>query len=540
MTYKLPPGRTASDERSWVTPSLQIAPTADQDSPRYWVVAGIGLAVALCAFGFIFHTEIATAIFVWNNSYAYNHCFLVLPVAVYLAWDRRQEVTATTPCPAPWIALLAIPAVAMWFVADRLGIMEARQLMALTLFQILVASLIGLGTWKVLAAPLLYLYFLVPFGEFVLPSLQVLTVHFTATGLSLLGIPNFLDGTTIQIPEGMFQVEEACSGLRFLTAMAAFSVPYVCLMYSTVLRRVVFIGLFLAAAIIGNCFRVLGTILIAHFTNNVKLIEAQHVYWGWAFYVVVGLVMAVIGVAFRQERRSPARVTPMIPPHTAGAGGSVAVLALVILLAVSARFAAGYLDDLGVTALAAAPIPLPVLPGCTAVPASVVAAASPALVGPSSSSDDSGAYRCGGDLFSLSLYRYPPRIGVRPVLLSLQAAATPFGSDDTIVQTADFAARSDPQTPVWRVTETVAPDGRYVAVATALWVNGRPSGAGLGARVAQALNAVRRAPVSPVLAVVTHFAADGARDMRGIASFLSRAEPISESVSKWVSRAKTR
>jgi hypothetical protein len=248
--------------------------------------------------------------------------------------------------------------------------------------------------------------------------------------------------------------------------------------------------------------------------------------------------MAVIGVAFRQERRSPARVTPVISPHPAG--GSVAVLALVILLAVGARFSADYLDDLGATAIAAAPIQLPVLPGCNAVPLSAVGPGSPATVGSGSSSVDAGAYQCGGELFSLSLYRYPPRVGMRPVLLLLQAAATPFGSDDTIVQSGNFPASGGPEAPVWRVTETVAPDGRYVAAATALWVNGRPSGAGLAARVAQAFNTVGRAPVSPVLAVVTHFAKDGAADMRGIAGFLSRAEPISETVSQWLSQATSR
>jgi hypothetical protein len=139
---------------------------SDLVSPRRdWAVTGAALALALFAFGLIFRSEIASAIFVWSNSNAYNHCFLVVPGAAYIAWGRWQAIAATVPRPAPWIALLAVPVAAGWFVADRLGIMEGQQLTAMTLFQITAAAVLGLGTWRVLAAPLLYLYLLVPFGE---------------------------------------------------------------------------------------------------------------------------------------------------------------------------------------------------------------------------------------------------------------------------------------------------------------------------------------------------------------------------------------
>src|SRR5271170_1136695 len=104
------------------TPSPPATAVTDLVSPRRdWAVAALALALGLCAFGFIFRSEIATAVYVWSDSYAYNHCFLILPVAAYLVWDRRQAVAATVPRPAPWIALLAIPAAAAWFAADRLG-----------------------------------------------------------------------------------------------------------------------------------------------------------------------------------------------------------------------------------------------------------------------------------------------------------------------------------------------------------------------------------------------------------------------------------
>ena len=301
-------------------PSPPITAISGQASSRRdWLVVGTALALGLCSFGLLFRPEIETAIYVWINSDAYNHCFLVLPVAAYLAWDRRQAVAITTPRPAPWIALLAIPVAAAWFVADRLGIMEGRQLMAMTLLQIMSASLLGLRTWRVLAAPLLYLFFLVPFGEFVVPPLQVLVVHFTTAALDLLGIPNISNGVILEIPEGTFIVHEACSGLRFLVASAAFGVLYACVIFTTPLRRLLFIALSLAVAIIGNCLRVVGIILIAHFMGNAQAVETGHVLWGWFFYLIIGSVLILIGLAFRQEGHSPVHAQILQPQATAPA-----------------------------------------------------------------------------------------------------------------------------------------------------------------------------------------------------------------------------
>ncbi len=516
------------------TPSPPIiAVSHPASSRRDWAIAGAALIIGLCSFGLVFGPEIETAVFVWINSDAYNHCFLVLPVAAYLAWERRQAVAATTPRPTLWIALLAIPAAAAWFVADRIGIMEGRQLMAMALLQIMVASLLGLRSWRAFAVPLLYLFFLVPFGEFFVQPLQTLVVHFTTAALDFLGIPNVSDGVSLEIPEGAFIVHEACSGLRFLIASAAFGVLYACVMFTTPLRRIVFIALALAVAIIGNCFRVVGIILIAHFMGNAQAVETGHVLWGWLFYLIIGSVLILAGLAFRQEAPSPAFANPQNSGGTAGA--SVIALTLVILLAAMPRVAANQLDRLGLGTLVTAHMEMPALPGCTMVPQPAGLPVPPPDDGSGLGSSRTSAYQCNGELFVLTLHRYPPRIGVRPLFSSLRAAATP-PDWDIIFQTADFRIGSGPGAPVWRVTEGSSEGAGYTAVATALWLDGRPSGAGIGARINQALNTVRTSALSPVLAIVTHFGADSPSSAgRAINTFLARNSQLSELVSKWLS-----
>ena len=190
------------------------------------------LILALAAFAFVFQAEIAAAVRVWIDSRAYNHGFLVLPIALWLAWDRRRRARGLALRPTLWPLLAVVPLGFGWFVADRLGIMEGRQLAALFMLQALLVAWLG---WRPGRAPSPRrsptCIFLVPFGAFITPALQVFTARFIDVGLAVIGIPHVVTDFTIEIPEGTFYVAEACAGLRFLIASIAFGALYALLIY---------------------------------------------------------------------------------------------------------------------------------------------------------------------------------------------------------------------------------------------------------------------------------------------------------------------
>jgi exosortase len=180
------------------------------------------------------------------------------------------------------------------------------------LVQILFLSVLGPGAWWLFAAPLLYLFFLVPFGEFLVPGLQSFTVQFFASGLHLFGIRNFVDGVVIEIPEGSFYVAEACAGLRFLIASLAFGALYACLMYKSPIRRSVFLALSLIVPVIANGVRALGIISIAHFVGSAEAVNADHVLYGWIFFSLVTFLLILIGLPFRESTFvAPRRASPV-------------------------------------------------------------------------------------------------------------------------------------------------------------------------------------------------------------------------------------
>ena len=117
------------------------------------------LLLLVVVLGLLFHGEVVAAVQTWNNSTAYNHCFLVIPIAFYLLWDRRAALVGVPRQLMPTALLLGVPLAAVWLVSERLGIMEGRQLAAVSFVEVLFLAMLGKRLWWAVAGPLLYSVF---------------------------------------------------------------------------------------------------------------------------------------------------------------------------------------------------------------------------------------------------------------------------------------------------------------------------------------------------------------------------------------------
>ena len=277
-----------------------------------WGPALILIGMASLIFGVAFRQEITGAVRVWIDSTAYNHCFLVLPLAAFLLWERRAVISAVSPRPVLWPLLMMPPLSAIWLLAAVLDIQEGRQLVMVAMFQVVLLVALGPHLFWQLLAPFLFLFFLVPSGAFLVPSLQTITADIAVAGLQFLHIPVFSDGYMIEIPEGPFEIAEACAGLRFLIASSVFGCFFAVVMYRSFRKRVLFIIMSLAVPIVANGLRALGIIVLAHLEGSAAAVEADHVLYGWVFFTLVIMILIAIGMAFAEK---PGR-SPLIRPTT--------------------------------------------------------------------------------------------------------------------------------------------------------------------------------------------------------------------------------
>jgi len=308
--------------------------TADLRRPaplQFWRALGLALGFAALALGFLFWREIAGAWRVWSASPTYNHCFLVLPVAIYLIWDRRTALTAPVR-PFFW-ALGALPLLSLaWLGAAVLGVLEAQQFVFLTMVQALLLATLGRRLYLQLLGPLLYLYLLVPSGEFLVPTLQDVTARFAIDLLQLLHVPTYSDGIMISIPEGDFVIAEACAGLRFLIASIAFGAFFALTVYRLWWKRTAFLAASLIIPVFANGLRAFGIIYLAHLTDDATAVSADHIIYGWGFFTAVLLLLIVVGMRWA-DRGAPAVALPPRPAPGALRAPLAAVVLSVMLAA---------------------------------------------------------------------------------------------------------------------------------------------------------------------------------------------------------------
>jgi exosortase A len=203
---------------------------------------------------------------------------------------------------APALIWLALGLV-IWLGGRVLDINLIAQGGTIVIFQGVTLALLGPSIGMLLAFPLAYAFFLVPFGDEIIPALQFVTAEI-ATQLTIAsGVETVVEGIHIDTPAGLFIVAEECSGVKFLIAMVALGVLVAYVRLSTWIRRLWLMLACLVVPIIANGIRAWATIFIAQYVGAEAAGSFDHIVYGWVFF---GLVIAlVLGVAWRWFDREP-------------------------------------------------------------------------------------------------------------------------------------------------------------------------------------------------------------------------------------------
>jgi exosortase A len=466
-------------------------------APSRWHVPLAVLLAVLAAFGFAFREEVAAAIRVWDSSTAYNHCWLVLPIAGWLAWQRRERLALLSPRPMPAALLLLVPGTLAWLVAERLGIMEGRQLVLMGLVWLTVLAVMGWQVTLAMVVPLAYLIFLVPFGAFTVPALQKITAWQIELLLGLTDIPHYIDELVIEIPAGSFLVAEACAGLRFLIAALAFGALYAVVMFRSPWRRAAVLVLSVVVPIVANGFRAFGLVMLGHFQGSAAAVAADHVIYGWVFFSLVIVLLILAGLPFRQDEEAlgplPFRHRPSATTPARALAPAVGLGAALLVLA--GPVAAGALGRLGTEP------PQAVAPRLT-IPERCEATSEPATL------------RCQGMMVTARLLVFPAQAKWATIAAERRRAQSGDDEDATFAFNLPGA--------LWQGRQ---PDEAARTVAVAAWLDGQPAGDGLRSRARQAWNAFRGEGSRPVLAVLELVPADqGTPRDRDVLRFVAEAQ----------------
>ncbi|MFB0611565.1 exosortase A [Aurantiacibacter poecillastricola] len=234
----------------------------------------------------------------WWDISTYNHILLVPAIIAWLVWQRAGQLAKLTP-QAWWPGIgLVAAALFLWLLGDISGTATASHLGVVAAAQAATIALLGPRVCAGLMFPLAYAFFLVPLGEELVPSLQMITAEITIALTHASGIPALIEGVFIDTPVGLFEVAEACSGVKFLIAMIALGalVSHVC--FRSGIRRAAFMALAVTLPILANGVRAWGTIYIAQTQGIAFAAGVDHIVYGWVFFAIVMAILLALGWRF--------------------------------------------------------------------------------------------------------------------------------------------------------------------------------------------------------------------------------------------------
>jgi exosortase A len=285
-------------------------------SPGWLARWGVGLGLLVATLVLVvaaFHQTAWSIVAIWERSETYAHGYLIIPISLWLVWEKRAGLRHLAPQPARWPLVLLLPLGFGWLLGRLVDALVVEQFAFVGMLVVAIWSVLGHRVARFLAFPILFLFFGVPVGEGLVYPMMNFTADFTVGMLKLTGIPVYREGTLFTIPSGQWSVVEACSGMRYLIASVTLGVLFAYLTYTSWWKRLLFVLFSILMPIIANGFRAYMIVMIGHLSDMKLAVGVDHLIYGWVFFGVVIMIMFLVGSIWRDPPASlplPSRVAP--------------------------------------------------------------------------------------------------------------------------------------------------------------------------------------------------------------------------------------
>lgn len=225
---------------------------------------------------------------IWAAEPNYTYGFLIIPLALWVAWQRRGDLDPSrlAPSAAGWAALAVVLASRFAFYQNAEEWAENATLPAAA-----AALVLALGGWHLLrwaAAPLVVLTLMLPLppsiNNMVANPLQTLAAVGSEMALQTMGLAVLRQGNTLIIGTEKLEVARACNGLSMLLTF----VILVILTVLTVARqrpfpeRAVLLLSAIPIALVSNMIRIIATAWAYHIYGHAFGEKIAHTTAGFA------------------------------------------------------------------------------------------------------------------------------------------------------------------------------------------------------------------------------------------------------------------
>ena len=262
-------------------------------------------ALALVSWVAIFWADFPVLVHFWNGE-DYSHCYLIVPIIIYLVWYNRGRISEATGGGSFLGYFLLLVSILFLFVG-RFG--SLRYFVNLSMWLSFCGmALVALGQRSVRALwlPMVIGVFAIPFPAFIdrIASfrLRLISSYLSEQVLRLLNIPVFRDGNVIDLGVIQLQVVDACSGLRYLWPSILMALLVGWFFLKSPWKRILLLLASIPVTIFSNAFRIALTGILTKFIDPALAEGFFHDFSGWLVYVLSLGVLWCITMLLASEK----------------------------------------------------------------------------------------------------------------------------------------------------------------------------------------------------------------------------------------------
>lgn len=198
----------------------------------------------------------------------YSHGFVIPLLSAFVIWWKRDGLKTMNVVPSR---------AGLWVLGGGLGLylLATSWLVNIVSAMSMLVVLVGLSLYLLgptvtrgLWFPLAYLLYMIPLPKisiiYITFWLKLLVASLAAGVVDAVGIPVLLDGAYLALPNGVVEIENACSGLRSLIALTALGAMYAYLAPLATARKWILLVVSVPIALAANLLRVVTMVLVSY------------------------------------------------------------------------------------------------------------------------------------------------------------------------------------------------------------------------------------------------------------------------------------
>lgn len=283
----------------------QVSTTRSISAP-----AAVSASLLVVSFYWTYRRVMGELVRDWWYDDNYSHGFLIVPLALYFAWESREQLRTAVIRPSA-IGLLGLAGAMGLLVAGVLGAeLFLSRVSLVASLAALIVFVCGWTTLRILMFPVGFLLLMVPipaivFNQIAFP-LQLFASRVGELTLSTLRIPVLREGNVIVLATTTLEVAEACSGIRSLISLLTLGIVLAHFADQRTWARVVIALATIPVAIVANGLRIAGTGIAAAYFGPQAAQGFFHTFSGWLVFVFAFAMLFAI-------QRGIAWLVPQVP-----------------------------------------------------------------------------------------------------------------------------------------------------------------------------------------------------------------------------------